>query len=61
MNKDQVRGAIKDAAGKLQEKVGHAFGNRKQQVQGVTKQVVGKTQERAGDMKEVVKDAKNQK
>jgi uncharacterized protein YjbJ (UPF0337 family) len=61
MNKDQVKGAVKDAAGKVQQKVGQAVGSPKQQVEGVTKQAVGKTQKAAGDMREVVKDAKNQK
>lgn len=56
MNKDQVKGAIKDAAGKVQEKTGAVTGNRDQQVKGIAKQVEGKTQKAVGDVKEVLKD-----
>jgi uncharacterized protein YjbJ (UPF0337 family) len=61
MNKDQVKGAIKDAAGKIQRKVGEAVGNPKQQVKGAAKQAVGKTQKAAGDVEEAAKEAKKQK
>lgn len=58
MNKDQVKGAVKDAAGKLQEKVGEVTGNVDQQDKGVVKQVEGKVQKAYGDVKEVVKGNK---
>lgn len=58
MNKDQVKGAVKDAAGKLQEKVGEATGNTDQQDKGVVKQVEGKVQKAYGDVKEVLKGNK---
>ena len=38
MNKDQVMGGMKDIAGKAQEKVGQATGNRSQQAKGLGKQ-----------------------
>ena len=57
MNKDQVKGAIKDAAGKVQEKTGEVIGSTDQQVKGIAKQVEGKTQKAVGDVKEVLKDA----
>jgi len=56
MNKDQVKGSIKDAAGKVQEKVGEATGNREQEAKGLNKQVEGKTQKTVGDVKEAVDD-----
>jgi uncharacterized protein YjbJ (UPF0337 family) len=56
MNKDQVKGAIKDAAGKVQEKVGQVVGSTKEQLKGINKQVEGKTQKAVGDVKEVLKD-----
>ena len=58
MNKDQVKGAVKDATGKLQEKVGEVTGNTDQQDKGVVKQVEGKVQKAYGDVKEVVKGNK---
>jgi len=57
MNKDQVKGAIKDAAGKVQEKTGEIVGSQKQQVKGLAKQVEGTTQKKVGDVKEAVKDS----
>ncbi|KQP22817.1 CsbD family protein [Pseudorhodoferax sp. Leaf267] len=56
MNSDQVKGALKDAAGKVQEKVGEVTGSREQEAKGIAKQVEGKTQKQVGDGKEAVKD-----
>ena len=58
MNKDQVKGAAKDAAGKVQEKAGEAVGSDKQQGKGLLKQAEGKVQKAYGDTKEVVKGNK---
>ena len=57
MNKDQVKGAVKDATGKVQEKAGHMVGSESQQAKGLQKQVEGKVQKGVGDIKEAVKDA----
>lgn len=54
MNKDQVKGSVKDTAGKVQEKVGAATGNRDQEAKGLGKQVEGKTQKTVGDVKDAV-------
>ena len=56
MNKNQVAGAVKDAAGKVQQKVGEAVNSPEQQAKGMAKQAEGKTQKSVGDAKEVVKD-----
>ena len=58
MNKDQVKGAAKDAAGKMQEKAGEAVGSDKNQAKGLVKQVEGKVQKAYGDAKEAVKGNK---
>lgn len=58
MNKDQVKGAVKDAAGKVQEKVGEAIGSTEQQDKGLIKQAEGKVQKAYGDVKEVLKGDK---
>ena len=57
MNKDQVKGATKDAVGKVQEAAGKLVGNKKQQAKGMLKQAEGEAQKAYGDTKEVLKDA----
>lgn len=57
MNKDQVKGAVKDAAGKVQSKAGELTGSVEQQAKGMAKQVEGKTQKKVGNAKEIVKDS----
>jgi uncharacterized protein YjbJ (UPF0337 family) len=57
MNKDQVKGAAKDAAGKVQQKAGDLVGNHKQEAKGLAKQAEGKTQKSFGDAKEAIKNA----
>jgi uncharacterized protein YjbJ (UPF0337 family) len=57
MNSDQIKGTIKDAAGKVQRKAGEAVGSPKQQVKGTLKQAEGKAQKALGDTKEAVTDS----
>jgi uncharacterized protein YjbJ (UPF0337 family) len=56
MNKDQVKGAAKDTAGKVQEAAGKLVGSKEQQAKGLAKQAEGSVQKNYGDAKEVVKD-----
>lgn len=57
MNKDQIKGAVKDATGKIQQEVGKVTGNTEQQAKGLEKQVEGKVQKGVGNVKEAVDDA----
>ncbi|GKT20509.1 CsbD family protein [Acidovorax sp. SUPP3334] len=57
MNTDQVKGALKDAAGKVQEKAGELINSPEQQAKGIAKQVEGTIQKNYGDVKENIKDA----
>jgi len=57
MNKNQVKGALKDVAGKAQEKAGQLVGSKEQQVKGLGKQISGKAEKTYGDAKEVIKDS----
>ena len=57
MNKDQVKGAAKDAAGKVQEAAGDLTDDKSQQAKGMAKQAEGKVQKNVGDAKETLKDA----
>jgi len=59
MNKDQVKGTVKVAAGKVQQKVGEVVGNDDQQVKGLEKQIEGNVQKAVGNVKEKIKDATN--
>ncbi len=57
MNKNQVNGTLKDAAGKVQEQVGKVTGSEEQQDKGLVKQAEGKVEKAYGDAREIVKDA----
>ena len=57
MNKDQVKGAVKQAAGKVQEGIGKAVDSPQQQAKGVGKQIAGGAQKAYGDVKEAAKDS----
>jgi uncharacterized protein YjbJ (UPF0337 family) len=57
INKDQVEGRVKEAAGKVQEQAGKMTGSTKQQVQGSIKEAIGKAQATYGDVKSDVHDA----
>jgi uncharacterized protein YjbJ (UPF0337 family) len=59
MNKDQVKGAVKNVAGKVQQKTGEAIGSTDQQAKGLVKQVEGRVQKAYGDVKAALD--KNQK
>ncbi|MDB6060935.1 MAG: ral stress protein CsbD [Verrucomicrobiaceae bacterium] len=56
MNKDQVKGSVKDAAGRVQQKVGEAVGSKSQQAKGIGKQIEGNAQKAVGNAKESIKD-----
>lgn len=58
MNKDQVKGAIKKATGKVEEKAGRMSGSTEHQVKGQAKQLGGTVQKAFGDAKEDLKDSK---
>ncbi len=51
MNKDQVKGAAKEAAGKLQRKAGRVTGNGSQELKGAAREVTGKAQKAFGNAK----------
>lgn len=59
MNSDQIKGSVKDVAGKAQRKLGEAVGSTEHQVKGAAKQVEGKAQKTVGDVREAVSDARD--
>ena len=61
MNKDQVKGAVKVAEGKVQSQFGKLTGNTTQRVKGAARQAAGKAQQVVGDLKETLKDARGKR
>lgn len=57
MNKDHVKGAAKDVAGKIQREVGEMTGDKSQQAKGLAKQAEGKLQKKVGDIKDAAHEA----
>jgi len=58
MNKDQVKGRVEEATGKIKEVAGKATGSTSTEVKGKAQQVAGKTQAEYGDAKEDIKKGK---
>ena len=57
MNKDQVKGVVKETMGKVQSKAGELTGSSEQRLKGLSKEAEGKVQKKVGDAKETLKDA----
>lgn len=52
MNKDQVKGSAKTAAGKVQKKAGQAMGSREHEIKGTARELAGRAQKAYGDARE---------
>ena len=50
MNRDQVKGRVKEVAGKVEKNVGRVIGNPKTEAKGVVREFAGKVQKTAGDI-----------
>ena len=57
INKDQVEGRAKEAAGKVQQIAGKAVGSMTQQVKGNINKFVGAAQAKFGDLKRQVNNS----
>lgn len=53
MNQDQVKGSVKETAGKMQEKAGRVFDDKEQQAKGQQKQGEAKVDKAVGGVKDV--------
>jgi uncharacterized protein YjbJ (UPF0337 family) len=58
MNKDQVKGRVKEAEGKIKEAAGKLVGNEKMEAKGSAQKVLDRAQAKFGDVKRDVKEAK---
>ncbi len=57
MNKDQVKGRVEEAKGKVKQVAGKAVGNRELERKGRLQKAGGKIQAGYGDTKEEIKDS----
>ena len=57
MNKDQVKGKMKDVAGRIERQAGEWTGDEKKAVHGTMKQAEGKIQDAWGSVKDAGKKA----
>jgi len=56
INKDQIKGRVKEAEGKIKEATGALVGNEKLEEKGKVQKNLGKAQAKYGDVKRDVKD-----
>ena len=56
VDKREVKGGAKEAAGKAREATGDAVGNHEMEAKGKAQQTEGKTEKNAGKVKDAVKD-----
>lgn len=57
MNKDQIKGALKEVAGETQEHVGRLVGNKTLEARGHALEMEGKAQQDVGNAKKAIADA----
>ena len=57
VNKDQIKGRVAEAEGKVKEVVGKAVGNKELEVKGNIQRNIGAIQADLGDVKEDLKKA----
>lgn len=60
MDKDRVKGAVDDAAGRVKRQAGEWTGDPNAQVEGAAQQVKGKVEKAVGNAKDAARDAKEQ-
>jgi uncharacterized protein YjbJ (UPF0337 family) len=58
MDKDRVKGAIDDAAGRVKRQVGEWTGDTRTQAEGAAQQVKGKAEKAVGTLKDTARDVK---
>jgi uncharacterized protein YjbJ (UPF0337 family) len=58
MNKDQVKGRVREAKGKVKEIAGKAVGNRRVEAEGDAEQLAGKVQKTYGDAKNEIRKSR---
>jgi len=59
MDKDRVKGAIDDAAGRVKRQVGEWTDDTRAQAEGAAQQVKGKAEKAVGTLKDAARDAQD--
>jgi uncharacterized protein YjbJ (UPF0337 family) len=59
MDKDEVKGKMKDVGGRIERQAGEWTGDKEMQGEGAAKQVEGKVQNAFGKVKDAARDAKD--
>ena len=59
VNKDQVKGALQSALGRMQEHAGKTIGSSAQQARGLLRQAEGRLQKACGDMKAALSNSRH--
>ena len=57
MDKDEVKGKMKDVSGRAERQAGEWTGDKETEARGAARQAEGKAQKTAGKIKDDVKDA----
>lgn len=57
MNAKQVRGTVREFAGRLEEETGKLIGNRELQLRGIEKRISARVERNIGDAAETIKAA----
>lgn len=57
MNKDKVKGAVDDAAGRIKRQTGEWTGDTNKQMEGAAQQIKGKAEKAWGNVKDAAHDA----
>ena len=57
MNKHQLKGRIKEAAGEVQEHTGKLIGSKEQEMKGHAREQAGKAEKKSGDLKDVLRES----
>ena len=58
VNKDQIKGRIKEAEGRAKEVAGKMVGNEKLELKGNVQRALGQAQAKFGDVKQKMTDSK---
>lgn len=54
MNREQMKGAGRETAGKVKQATGKAVGDRKLEAKGFAEKTAGKAERKAGDVKDTI-------
>ncbi|HEX5631770.1 MAG TPA: CsbD family protein [Gemmatimonadales bacterium] len=60
MDKQHVKGAAKEVAGKVQKKTGDLLDDHSMEAKGAAKEAAGKAQQKLGDAKDTLRDARDE-